>query len=219
MNEIPQARKPRALLFDWDNTLVDTWPTIHAALHVTFERFDMPPWSLEEVRQRVRVSAREGFPQLFGKRSDEALDVFYEAFKAQHIEQLSVIEGAAEMLAGLHEAGFYLGIVSNKSGPLLRREVDHLGWTGYFNRVVGAGDAERDKPAAEPVQLALAESCIAPGKDVWFVGDTDIDLICAGNAGCIPVLLRPDPPGQQEFREVAPRIYACDHRSLLALLQ
>ncbi|MFC4351400.1 HAD family hydrolase [Fodinicurvata halophila] len=219
MNDITQHGKPRALLFDWDNTLVDTWPTIHAALHVTFERFGMPPWSLDEVRQRVRVSAREGFPKLFGDRSNEALDVFYEAFKAQHIEQLSVLEGAAEMLSGLHEAGFYLGVVSNKSGPLLRREVDHLGWARYFSRVVGATDAERDKPAAEPVQLALAESGVMPGKDVWFVGDTDIDLICAQNAGCVPVLLRAEPPGQQEFEEVVPRFYVCDRRSLLALLR
>lgn len=219
MTEALKVDRPRALLFDWDNTLVDTWPTIHAALHVTFERFDLPPWSLEEVRQRVRVSAREGFPQIFGDRSEEALSVFYEAFKAQHIEQLRVIEGAMEMVSGLHEAGFYLGIVSNKAGPLLRREVEHLGWSGYFARVVGATDAERDKPAAEPVHLALAESGVVPGEDVWFVGDTDIDLICARNADCTPVLLRPDPPGKQEFPDAPPRYYVSAHSCLLALLR
>ena len=58
---------PKALLFDWDNTLVDTWSVIHHALAVTFEAFGRTPWTLEETRQRVRASARDAFPELFGE--------------------------------------------------------------------------------------------------------------------------------------------------------
>ena len=71
----------------------------------------------------------------------------------------------------------------------MRRRREHLGWDRYFGRMVGAGDAARDKPADDPVALALDGSGIRPGDDVWFVGDTDIDIDCAHNAGCIPVLL------------------------------
>ena len=56
--------KPRALIFDWDNTLVDTWPTIHEALRQTFEAMDVEPWTLDQTRQRVRRSMRESFPEL-----------------------------------------------------------------------------------------------------------------------------------------------------------
>ena len=38
--------RPRALLFDWDNTLVDTWGAIHHALTVTFEAMGETPWTL-----------------------------------------------------------------------------------------------------------------------------------------------------------------------------
>ena len=51
-------QKPRALIFDWDNTLVDTWPTIHEALRQTFNAMDLEPWTLAETRQRVRKSMR-----------------------------------------------------------------------------------------------------------------------------------------------------------------
>ncbi|WP_162175104.1 HAD family hydrolase [Fodinicurvata fenggangensis] len=210
---------PRALLFDWDNTLVNTWPTIHAALHVTFENFGLQPWSLEEVRHNVRVSAREAFPDLFGERSDEALDVFYEAFKAQHLEQLAAIEGATELLADLHGRGLYLGVVSNKSGSFLRREVAHLGWDPFFSKVIGATDAERDKPAVDPVMMALEGSGISPSRDVWFIGDTDVDLLCAENAGCTGVLLRPEPPAEGEFPRTWTHFHASDYRCLLALLR
>ncbi|MCH9012683.1 MAG: HAD family hydrolase, partial [Proteobacteria bacterium] len=52
-----------------------------------------------------------------------------------------------------------------------------------------------------------------PGPEIWFVGDTDIDMACAVEAGCLPVLLRPDPPGPDEFEGAAPRLHVtgCTH--------
>ena len=115
------------------------------------------------------------------------------------MEKLQERPGAGDMLRRLAGAGAYLAVVSNKRGDILRREAGALGWTPLFARLVGAGDAPRDKPATEPVHLALDGSGIAPGPQVWFVGDTDIDMTCAVNAGCAPVLLREAPPGDGEF--------------------
>ena len=61
-----QGVGPRAFLFDWDNTLVDSWPIIHDALNVTLTAFGKEPWSLDETRSRVRKSMRDSFPKLFG---------------------------------------------------------------------------------------------------------------------------------------------------------
>src|SRR5690606_3190282 len=55
---------PRAILFDWDNTLVDTWGVLHRALAATFEAFGRRPWTLEETKRNVRASARDAFPEL-----------------------------------------------------------------------------------------------------------------------------------------------------------
>ena len=55
---------PRAVLFDWDNTLVDTWPTIVACYHDTFTALGLPPWPAEEVRDRAHGSLRDVFPPL-----------------------------------------------------------------------------------------------------------------------------------------------------------
>lgn len=199
--------RPRALLFDWDNTLVDTWVSIHHALSLTFEAMGQQPWTLEETRARVRASARDTFPALFGERAEEATNFFYRTFEAEHLTRLRERDGAGDMLARLARSGFYLGVVSNKRGYLLRREAEHLGWSGYFRSLVGANDAARDKPSVDPVDLALDGSGIGRGAEVWFVGDTDIDLRCAVNAGCIPVLLRPEPPEDGEFGDAAPLLH------------
>ena len=208
---------PRALLFDWDNTLVDTWGVIHHALTATLKAMGHRPWSLEETRKRVRASARDGFPVLFGDRAEEATAIFYDTFEADHLAKLRARPGAEGMLAELAQAKLVLGVVSNKAGYLLRRESDHLGWTSLFHRLVGANDAPRDKPAVEAVDLALEGSGLARGPAVWFVGDTDIDMHCAVRAGCLPVLLRPEPPEAGEFGESEPRFHVVSCQALVEL--
>ena len=210
--------RPRGLLFDWDNTLVDTWGAIHHAWGITLKTMGEEPWSLEETRQRVRKSARDTFPEMFGACADEAMDIFYDAFRSDHLEKLREGDGAGEMLMRLSEAGYLLGVVSNKLGELLREECDHLGWTPLFHRVVGANDAPCDKPAVDVVEMALEGSGLAPGPDIWFVGDTDIDMLCAVNAGCIPVLLRPEPPGSGEFGATPPERHLETCRALAELI-
>ncbi|OAB55910.1 HAD family hydrolase [Phormidium willei BDU 130791] len=211
---------PRALLFDWDNTLVDTWSTIHRALAVTFEAMGREPWTLEEVRANVRQSARESFPALFGARAEEATRLFYEAFARDHLAHLRERAGAGAMLAELAaDPALLLGVVSNKTGHLLRVEAEALGWQRHFHRLVGATDAPRDKPARDPVELALADSGRVPGPEVWFVGDTDIDLLCAVNAGCTPILIREAPPAPGEFAGHEPAAYAADFAALAALVR
>ncbi len=192
--------KPKAILFDWDNTLVDSWAVIHHAMTATFEAMGERPWTLEETRRNVRKSARDSFPELFGARAAEATEVFYRTYEADHLKQLRPLPGAEAMLSELAAAGgALLGVVSNKRGRLLRLEAAALGWDRYLGPLVGAADAARDKPAPDVVDFALAGSGIAAGPAVWFVGDTDIDVLCARNSGCTAILVRAEPPAAGEF--------------------
>jgi phosphoglycolate phosphatase len=181
--------RPRAILFDWDNTLVDSWATIHEALNFLMAAMDRPLWTISETRERVRLSLRETFPRIFEERWEEARDIYLDRFRAIHLDRLTALPGRTELLERLADQGIYLGVVSNKTGALLRREADYIGWAALFGKVVGAGDALLDKPDAAPVLLALEPSGIDPGETVWFVGDNGIDMECARNSGCVSVLL------------------------------
>jgi phosphoglycolate phosphatase len=204
--------RPRAILFDWDNTLVDSWPTIHDALNTTLAAFGRTPWTLAETRRRVRKSMRDSFPTLFGDAWQDAGEVFYQRYAEIHARNLIPSPGAAAMLDAVAAAGVYLGVVSNKKGEFLRVEARQLGWDRYFGALVGALDAERDKPAPEPVRLALKGSGVAPGPEVWIAGDADIDLECAHNAGCTAILIRAAALGPGEFDAHPPACHfdGCD---------
>jgi phosphoglycolate phosphatase len=210
---VTATARPRALLFDWDNTLVDSWDTIHAALVVTFTAMGREPWSLADTKRRVARSLRDAFPPLFGARSEEAQRLYLDIFRSIHLERLKAIDGAGELLAELAGTDLYLGVVSNKTGPILRREAEHLGWTAHFRRLIGAGDAPRDKPDAAPIALALAGSGIA-ACETWYVGDTALDMECAENAGCLGVLLAADPPQKGSVGRVRTTLHFADCNAL-----
>jgi phosphoglycolate phosphatase len=205
--------RPRAILFDWDNTLVDSWTTIHVALNAVMAAMEKPLWSLRETKERVRLSLRESFPLHFGDRWEEARQIYLDAFRTIHLDRLSALPGRGELLRGLVADGIFLGVVSNKTGTLLRREAEQIGWSGLFGSIIGAGDAAQDKPDSAPVALALEPSGLEPGEAAWLVGDTGTDMECAYNSGCIPVLLG-NRATEEEFLRCAPRLVFPDGASL-----
>lgn len=187
MSEAVILPVPRAILWDWDNTLVDAWRGVQAGMNAALRAFGLPEWTVEEVRARARLSMRDSFPAIFGAEWEKARDLFYAEVRARHLDFVSPLSGTVEALDAAQP--WPLGIVSNKQGPILRAEAAHLGWSARFGAVVGAGDAEADKPHAAPVLLALEALGVAAGRDVWFVGDTGVDMQAARAAGCSAVLL------------------------------
>ncbi|WP_144184902.1 HAD family hydrolase [Elioraea rosea] len=180
---------PEAILFDWDNTLVDAWPGIATALNAALTRFGQAPWSLDEVRARVRKSLRDTFPSMFGRGWEEARDVFYAALEQTHLQTVTPLPGAAATLEHAAALGIPLAVVSNKTGRYLRREAEALGWAPRFGALVGAGDAEADKPDPAPLRLALGALGLSASRTVWYVGDTALDMLAARNAGLTGVLV------------------------------
>jgi phosphoglycolate phosphatase len=185
---------PKAVIFDWDDTLLDTWQAALVARNAAFVAMGHEPWTDAEARARAGASGRDLFMQLFGERWEEAVKVYYDTFHAVAPEKIRVFDQVDNILQKLHEQKIYLAVVSNKRGNILRKEAQDYGFDKYFGRVIGAGDAAADKPDPAPVFMALEGSGIAPGPNVWFVGDSHIDMICALNAGCTPILIETKPP-------------------------
>jgi phosphoglycolate phosphatase len=207
---------PTVLLYDWDNTLVDAWTGVTAALNVTFTAFGMPHWTDEDTRQRVRVSLATGFQAMFGAEWRRARDLFQGAMQVGHLKHLQPMPGAAAALAA--GQGWPQGVVSNKDGPFLRAEVAHLGWDGHFGAVVGAGDAAADKPDAAPILLALARLGAPASQAVWYMGDNGLDMQTARAAGVTAVLVG-DAAHDGGVAQAAPDLHFASAEALAARLR
>jgi phosphoglycolate phosphatase len=206
---------PTILLYDWDNTLVDGWAGIAAALNAVFTVFAMPRWTAEDTRARVRVSLGDSFPGMFGDRWTEARDIFYAALADHHLEHVRPMPGAVEALAA--GGAWPQGVVSNKTGKFLRAEVAHLGWGQCFGAVVGAGDAAADKPNAAPIHLALGQLGATADRSVWYLGDTALDMQTA-RAACVTAVLIGDASHDLGVDHAAPDIHFPSAHALAAHL-
>jgi phosphoglycolate phosphatase len=179
--------KPTAVLFDWDNTLVDTMPLICAAINQTLEHFGMETWSAQDIKQKTQLSAKDSLPHHFGDRWPEALAVYRTFYYRHHLNFLNPLKGALDLLNRLADNNIPIGLVSNKAGTTLRKEVAHLEWDGFFSAQIGAGDATKDKPDPAPALLALKIMGMTASPSIWFVGDAPVDWRCAEASGCWPI--------------------------------
>ena len=211
---------PKAILFDWDNTLVNTWPTIHEALAQTFVKYGKEPWSFEDTKIKVGKSIRDAFPPLFGTQWEEAADDYIANFRAIHLEQLDPLPDVVDTLQYCKNAAPFIGVVSNERGENLRKEAAYIGWEHYFDVIVGANDAPRDKPHADPAAYALKDSNLTMGPDIWFIGDTITDLGCA-QAGNMSAILFGDVEGADDYtyRGYPFARHVKTHKELIALLK
>ena len=196
--EIYPKKLPKAILFDWDNTLVNTWQVAYDAMNVAREAVGRLPFTVDEFWSQPHHSMRDVAFKLFGEHYEKGQRIFYETVEKFHLEDLAFLQGAEILLQDLKARGIYMGIVSNKEGKYLRKEVTHLGWASHFQQIIGAQDTEEDKPSPVPVLAALHKSAIAPGHDVWFVGDSIVDVYCARASGCVPVVMGHGEASQQE---------------------
>jgi len=200
-------KKPRAIIFDWDNTLVDSWMVIADALNFTLKSFNYEQWSLQKVKKNVKHSLRDSFPALFGSQWQDAAELFYDRYGSMHTKLIKPIRNTKNMLIQLKRLNIYLAIVSNKRGDYLRKEAQQLRWDSYFVNIIGANDTESDKPSIAPVNIALGKKIDPKKENVWFVGDTEVDMECGWNANCVPILIRKNLILHNEFIFWPPAIH------------
>lgn len=181
---------PTAVVFDWDNTLIDNWDGITQALNKVRAMNGLETWTVPEARLKSSRALRVSFPEWFGDKWEEMRDIFYEHFHKVEFETLKTKSGAKELLDWLQSRQIPMVVVSTKQNVLLRAEAAHLGWTPYFRQMLGSLDAPKDKPDRAPVDMALAACNMkADNPSVWFVGDTHVDVECALRSGCTPALV------------------------------
>ncbi len=206
---------PRAVIFDWDNTLVDSWGSIGSALNRVRGHFGQDPWNTEEVRRNSTRSAREIFPDWYGDRCQEAMDLFRSYYREIHMQDLRPLDGAEDLLCWLQGKKIPMMVVSNKTNFSLSRESAALGWDPYFASLVGSNDAPRDKPARDPADHALWLAGLEADPSIWLVGDSETDIACARNATCTPVLIGTE----EEAAKFGADLFASDCRVFLDLLK
>jgi phosphoglycolate phosphatase len=180
MNALPAL--PKVIFFDWDGTLVDSFAFLEGAHNCVLQSLGLKPLPPGGFSQYFGAEREMIYKSLYGNLSEDAKKSFETYVGAQH-HLVRLMPGAQDLMHVLRRLGIRAGVVSNKKSSFIHQEIRNLGWESYFSAVVGAGEATRDKPFADPLLYALEQGGVLESlSDTWYAGDTIMDLECARNA-------------------------------------
>lgn len=186
--------KPAAIIFDWDGTLVDSFGFLLAAHNHARANMKMPPVTDSDFRAVFGKSRETVYQTLYGARGEEARGHFTSYVQQNHKKDVRPLPGAAQLLETMRAHNIQSAIVSNKQGSFVRAEIEALGWTAHFGTVIAAGETQADKPAPDPLDMAIENLKLNKNSDkIWYVGDSETDALCAKNASIPFIALRGDP--------------------------
>lgn len=173
-------------IFDLDGTILNTLEDLKRSLNFALRSCRLPPRSLNEVRRFVgngigRLIER-GLP--IGTPADqmqEVLTVFHAHYEVHCADHTQPYTGIPELLCALRAGGVQTAVVSNKADyavqTLCRQYFD-----GLFDRCAGVREGQRHKPFPDTVEQVLT-SLQVPKKNAVLIGDSDVDVQTAQNAG------------------------------------
>jgi HAD superfamily hydrolase (TIGR01509 family) len=177
----------RAVLWDLDDTLLDTLPARMRSLKHACERCLGEPVDPLELWRSHRGGSLEALGQrLLGPEAPRFVEA-YRRFYYQQPERHTVFPGIEEVLTALSEHGLALAVVTSKISWGATEELERAGLLQYFGAVVGCDDAEQAKPDPAPIYEALNRIAVDDPGQVLFVGDSPADMFAARNAGCVAV--------------------------------
>ena len=181
----------KAVIFDLDGTLADTIHDIAAAVDASLSRRGLPVHGIPAYKLMVGKGfanlVRQAVPAGFPPEATEEIRREASAFYAAHpLDRTKAYPGVDELLAALARASLPMAILSNKPQGLVELVVDGLFPKAGFDQVRGEGPGFPRKP--DPASaLDLARRLGLAAQEVCYLGDSDVDMETAHNAGMLAV--------------------------------
>ncbi|MCR5089878.1 MAG: HAD family hydrolase [Oscillospiraceae bacterium] len=182
----------RAVLYDMDGTVLDTLDDLADSMNHSLAEFGLPAVSREHVRQSLGNGAAyllaHSVPQSLSSDKEQEILRFYRSWYDSHCNiRTCPYPGILPLMEALKERGIRQALISNKPDAAVQKLVRAY-FPGLLEVAVGESIRVRRKPNPDAVLAAASQLGLDPS-DCVYIGDTEVDLQTAENAGmdCIAV--------------------------------
>jgi phosphoglycolate phosphatase len=183
----PRFSSVRGLIFDLDGTLIDSKLDLIHSVNAMLRELGRPELHHDTIAGYIGRGAPLLIAQALGETASESerqrgLQFFLEHYEDHKLDNTCAYPGVSEALEKL--ATFPMAVLTNKPVRISGRILEGLGLMKYFRVVYGGNSFETKKPDPQGALVILKELALAP-HETLLVGDSDVDIETARNAGTL----------------------------------
>ncbi len=181
----------RALIFDLDGTLIDSERDLVDATNAMLRELGRPEKPPATISSYIGHGAAKLCASALGadataQQQAEALQIFLRHYEAHKLVYTRAYPGVAEALEGFSQANIPMAVLTNKPTQISIQILEGLGIARYFSVVYGGDSFAAKKPDPAGVHKILEQFKVSPSNTL-FIGDSEVDVQTARNAGTIAV--------------------------------
>lgn len=184
------ADKIRLLIFDLDGTLVDSRLDLANSINAMLRHYKRKELPADVIANYVGDGAPMLVRRALGDPDDEhyvheALDFFIRYYREHKLDHTHLYTGVLDSLRALQRSNGtrrYMAILSNKPVNPTRQISQALGLSEFFVQIYGGNSFPTKKPDPQGVEALLHETK-CKSKEAIIIGDSDVDVLTARNAG------------------------------------
>lgn len=178
------------VIFDLDGTLLNTLPDLHSAVNYALREHSLPERSLEEIRcfvgNGILNLIKRAVPTGCDSITTESVFECFKEYYGKHSNDMTKpYDGISELVCRLRDEGVKLGVVSNKAQFAVTEIMKHY-FGNTFHIALGEREGVPRKPSPDGVYDAIN---VLQGEKVLYVGDSEVDVQTAVNAGLDSVMV------------------------------
>jgi phosphoglycolate phosphatase len=174
----------RAVLFDLDGTLVDSYAALAEAVNHARGANGLGPISALRIREIVGDGVERLLQRAFGwtEIPRDVVEAFERRYDEICCERSRILDEVEDTLRELDDLGVRMAVCTNKPTSFSAKILDYLNLSRYFKAVVGPDRAGARKPDPRHVHFTR-ERTECEGRHTLFVGDMPVDIEAARNSG------------------------------------
>ena len=177
-------RRFRAIVFDWDGTLVDSTALIAGALRNACAAIGSPVPSETDARFVIGLGLADALAHVAPGLDADTQRALLGHYRTHYLDgeaAIPLFDGAYAMLEELDAAGYLLGVATGKTRVGLDRAIAALGLAGRFH-ATRCADEGFPKPHPDMLRVLMDRLAVQPAETL-MIGDTTHDIELAHNAG------------------------------------